>query len=75
MIYTFDTYFLIEIYEKFKFMRLAKLTEVRIYSENKKKEKGGVPIVAQQVKNATSIHEDVGSIPGLTQRVGDPALL
>ena len=27
----------------------------------------GVPIVAQQVKNLTSIHEAVGSIPGLAQ--------
>ena len=27
--------------------------------------KVGVPIVAQQVKNLTSIHEEVGSIPGL----------
>ena len=27
----------------------------------------GVPIVAQQVKNLTSIHEDSGSIPGLIQ--------
>ena len=28
-----------------------------------------VPIVTQQVKNSTSIHGDVGSIPGLTQWV------
>ena len=27
----------------------------------------GVPIVAQQVKNLTGIHEDKGLIPGLTQ--------
>ena len=27
----------------------------------------GVPVVAQQVKNPTSIHGDVGSIPGLIQ--------
>ena len=29
----------------------------------------GVPVVAQQVKNPASIHEDEGSIPGLTQWV------
>ena len=34
----------------------------------------GVAIVAQQVKNSSSIHEDVGSIPGLTQWVKDLAL-
>ena len=35
----------------------------------------GAPIVAQQVTNTTSIDEDEGSIPGLTQWVGDSALL
>ena len=31
----------------------------------------GVPVVAQPVKNPTSIHEEVGSIPGLAQWVKD----
>ena len=34
-----------------------------------------VSIVAQQVKNPTSIHDDAGLIPGIPQWVKDPALL
>ena len=34
----------------------------------------GVSIVAQGVKNPTSIHEDKGSTPGLAQWIKDPAL-
>ena len=34
----------------------------------------GVPIVAQEVKNSTRIHKDVGSIPGVSQQVKDVAL-
>ena len=35
----------------------------------------GVPVVAQWVKNPTSIHENMGSTPGLTEQVKDLALL
>ena len=34
----------------------------------------GVPVVAQQIKNLTSVHEDVGLIPGLAQWVKDLCL-
>ena len=35
---------------------------------------GEVPVVAQRVKNPIGIHEEVGSIPGLTQWVNDLVL-
>ena len=35
----------------------------------------GVPVLAQQVKNPTWIHEDASLIPGFTQWAKDPVLL
>ena len=43
--------------------------------EKNKKSQVCIPIVAQQDKNPTSIHEDVGLIAGLPPWAKDPALL
>ena len=45
------------------------------FKTSNSKEFLGVPVVAQQVKNLTGIHEDVDSIPRLTKWVKDPSLL
>ena len=37
-----------------------------------RKHRRGVPVLAQQFKNQTSVHENAGSIPGLTQLVKGP---
>ena len=35
----------------------------------------GVPVVVHWLTNPTRNHEDAGSVPGLAEWVGDPALL
>ena len=50
------------------FFQASKKTSLRnLVAKKKKKKKERVPVVAQCFKNATCVHEDTGSIPGLTQ--------
>ena len=51
-----------------------KLQLKQMISTIQKHKNEGVCIVAQWVTNPASVHEDVGSIPGLTQWGKDPAL-
>ena len=53
---------------------LSNLLGQTVTEKNIRKKDLGVPVVAQQVKNTTSIHEKVGWIPGLAQSVKDPVL-
>ena len=46
-----------------------------VFPFKKKKTLFRVPVMAQQLVNPTSIHEDSSSIPGLAQWAKDPALL
>ena len=48
--------------------------EVSVIFVMLKSSHSGVPVVAQMVKNPTSILEEVGSIPDLAQWVKDPVL-
>ena len=47
------------------------LRATRVSSRYIRKENSGVPIMAQQLTNPTSIHEDADLIPGLNHRVKD----
>ena len=51
--------------------KFEKYLNIKMWFKNEEK---GIPIEAQQLTNPTSIHEDAGLIPGLTQWINDLAL-
>ena len=59
------------------FSRMNMASRPRMTAEGfgKQNRHGGVPVVAQWLRNPTGIHEVAGSIPGLAQWVKDLALL
>ena len=60
--------------EEFMFSLVCQETELHSHGLGRKRTFFRVPVLAQQVKNPPSIHEDAGSIPDLAQWVKDPAL-
>ena len=55
-------------------VHFSHVLSVALLCVHKKMQMYGVPLVAQQVKNLSSIREDEGPIPGLAQWVKDLAL-